>query len=152
MKRLFILAVTTGLLALGTVAWSEGGGDDDNPGQLPGVGDATTQKACSECHMAYPAQFLPPESWHVMMTNLRNHFGQDAHFDPATTAKVEAYLVAHATPMRGIDPANPPLRITEMPWFVARHGSFMHSRAPAGGMGNCKACHNGAGGGFGGDD
>jgi hypothetical protein len=147
MKRFYISAVAAGLLALGTVAYSgsEGGGDD-NPGRLPMVTDATTLKSCSECHMAYAPQLLPPESWHVMMANLHNHFGQDAHFDPATTAKIEAYLVSHSTPMGGVSPTNPPLKITEMGWWIGRHGSFM-GRAPAGGMSNCVACHNGSGGG-----
>lgn len=123
------------------------------------VTDATAKAECSACHVAFPAGFLPAASWKAIMGNLSNHFGEDASLSPEATKQIETYLVAHAADAggrawRGLDPANPPLRITDLSWFKRQHSREVSSQAMsrAGSMANCAACHSGAAQGYFGDD
>lgn len=68
---------------------------------------------------------------------------------PEQTTEIADYLQANAgRGPQGLDSANPPLRISELPWFVGEHGSKLVARAKAdpkiGTMSNCIACHRGA--------
>lgn len=113
-----------------------------------------TKAECSECHMAYPAGFLPQRSWTAIMTTLDDHFGENATLDEATRAEIEAYLVQNAADADGrssgllyrVSPEETPLRISEMPWFRSEHDGEVSSRRlqKAGSMSNCAACHRGA--------
>jgi hypothetical protein len=121
---------------------------------FPPVTDAPTLAECTACHIAYPAGLLPAASWQRIMGDLGNHFGDDASLDDATRESITAYLVANAADtggrewgrrmLRGVDPANPPLRITELPRWEHKHDEVparewksvkVKSRA------NCGACH-----------
>ena len=123
------------------------------------VTDATAKAECSACHIAYPAGFLPAASWSAIMGDLSNHFGEDASLPDATAKQIEDYLVTHAADAggqtwSGLDPANPPLRITDLSWFERAHSYEVSARAKAraGSMSNCAACHRGAEQGYFGDD
>jgi len=106
------------------------------------IWDATVKKECGDCHMAYPAAFLPAGAWQNMMGNLSNHFGEDATLDDATRAQVERYLVQNSS-RRG-DPNI--LRISEQRWFVGEHrgevsrGQMERAKTWA----NCQVCHRDA--------
>lgn len=147
MSRLLFTLAAACALASGSAVLAEGN-EGGEGGGFGAVQDQATQTECSACHMAYPAELLPPESWHALMGNLANHFGEDASMDPKTATAIESYLVANATQMRGVDPANPPLRITEFRWFRNTHGQRLADRAATdsriGSMSNCVACHGGA--------
>ena len=131
----------------------------DGP-RVRGISDPMTQQECSACHIAYPAAFLPASSWLAIMGDLPNHFGEDASLPEEQRAAIEAWLVANAADsssraMRGIDPANPPLRITELGWFTREHGhevSVATMQRKAGSWSNCAGCHAGADKGYFGDD
>ncbi|MGJ8586236.1 MAG: diheme cytochrome c [Marinosulfonomonas sp.] len=113
-----------------------------------------TKAECSECHMAYPAGFLPQRSWTMIMATLDDHFGENATLDEASRAEIEAYLVQNAADAGGrssgllyrVAPDETPLRISEMPWFRSEHDGEVSSRKlkKAGSMANCAACHRGA--------
>lgn len=110
--------------------------------------EATTKTECSACHNAYPAEFLPAASWNKILDTLDQHFGEDASLPPDQVSVIRDYLTAQADPNAGaIDPANPPLRITELPWYLEEHGKRLTARAKAdpaiGTMSNCAACHQG---------
>lgn len=140
------LAATLALIAAPVLA-SEGE-------YMPPVTHPTTKAECSECHMAYPAGFLPQRSWTAIMTTLDDHFGENATLDEASRAEIEAYLVQNAADAGGrssgllyrVSPADTPLRISEMPWFRSEHDGEVSSRKlkKAGSMANCVACHRGA--------
>lgn len=120
----------------------------DEIGRVRAVSDRTTFAECSACHMAYPPALLPAASWDKIMATLSDHFGEDASLDPATTKHIRDYLVANAGRVpRGVDPAAPPLRIDEMPWFRHEHGRRTFARAKSdpniGSIANCAACHRG---------
>ena len=101
------------------------------------IRDAVTAKECGDCHQPYGADALPQGSWRKIMTNLPNHFGEDASLDEQTRAHIENYLVSNSAPGDG------PLRITETRWFVSEHNREVSQRAMqrAGSMANCAACH-----------
>lgn len=102
------------------------------------VQDATTLKECGDCHMAYPAAFLPAGSWNTMMNNLSNHFGEDASLDDATRTHITAYLTSNAG--RG-DSAI--LRISDQAWFKGEHRREVSRSAMerAKTWANCQSCH-----------
>ena len=120
------------------------GGDYIQP-----VTDPLTQAECSACHMAFPPRLLPSESWRKIVGNLSNHYGEDASL-PAADAKAIADYLAGATKsaktVKGMDPANPPMRITELRWFTHEHNGEVSAarKKKAGSMANCTACHRGA--------
>ncbi|MDV7143020.1 diheme cytochrome c [Tropicimonas sp. TH_r6] len=109
---------------------------------MPPVTHAATLEECSACHMAYPAGFLPPQSWKVMMTGLDDHFGENAGLDEETRAEIEAYLVANAGRDRSRSNAVP-LRISDLPWFRHEHEEEVSNRQfeKAKSWANCNACH-----------
>ena len=107
------------------------------------VDNPAYQAECASCHIAYPPQLLPKESWRALMSDLPNHFGTDASVDAKTAKEIQSYLEANAGRVRA-DGAKPPLRITETRWF--RHE---HDEVPAAvwkdpavkSAANCGACH-----------
>ena len=113
-----------------------------------------TKTECSECHMVYPAGFLPQRSWTAIMTTLDDHFGENAMLDEASRAEIETYLTRNAADaggrssglLRRVTEDEIPLRISEMPWFVSEHRGEVSSRQmdKAGSMANCAACHRDA--------
>jgi len=118
------------------------------------VTDKVVKEECSACHMAYPAGFLPAESWKTIMGNLDNHFGGDASLDDQTVQHITDYLVKNASRRIRFKKGQPPLRISKLRWFVRQHKWEVSRRAKkrAGTMSNCTACHSGADKGYFGDD
>jgi hypothetical protein len=129
----------------------------DGHGVAP-VKDPVVAKECSACHMIYPAGLLPARSWQRLMGGLNDHFGDNAELDDATRQRITDYLAANAADARGGGgkgmrelPDNAvPLRISEMPWFLRKHGKKGRiapdtlKRRGANSASDCKACHQGA--------
>jgi hypothetical protein len=116
--------------------------DDEDSGHRPTIVDAKWSAECSACHVAYPARYLPAESWRAIMSGLDKHFGSNASLDPSTTQEITAYLEKNAS--RGKVSGKPVLRITETRWFrsehrevAARHWKSPKVKSPS----NCGACH-----------
>jgi diheme cytochrome c len=102
---------------------------------------------CGSCHIAYPPQLLPAESWGRVMSGLDRHFGTDASIDPAAGAEIAAFLERHAGSGRGARGPGDSLRITETAWFVHEHDELspaVWKRAAVKSAANCAACHAGA--------
>lgn len=115
----------------------------------------TYTNQCSDCHEPYHPSLLPRASWAGIMAHLNNHFGEDASLDPATTAKIAAYLQKYASEawdtkaanrLRIVDPAHPG-RITDSPGWIRIHHridpAVFKSKAVRV-RSNCKACHRDA--------
>jgi hypothetical protein len=111
------------------------------------------REECGGCHMAYPAQLLPGESWRKIMARLDDHFGENAELDEDTRRKIENYLLqasaqaSYRKLFRNLGDAAP-LRITELPYFLHEHDEIP-SRFVAGNervrsFSQCNACHQGA--------
>lgn len=125
------------------------------------VADPVVREECGSCHLAFAPSMLPAASWRKMMGDLKNHFGDDASVDAATTEKIARYLNENAADtggqryghklMRGISLQTPPLRITELPKWVREHRKIPAAdwqRKEIGTKANCTACHTDATRGF----
>jgi len=101
--------------------------------------NTTYKTECGSCHVPFPPQLLPKESWQKLMARLDRHFGSDASLDAKAREEIGRYLAAHAgrrAAPRGAEP-----RITETRWFRKEHdGEIPTGRNPA----DCVACHKGA--------
>jgi len=116
--------------------------------------DAKWREECGSCHLAFHPNLLPVRSWQRMMAEQDKHFGTDLGLDEATSAAVLAFLVNNAAEKsnreaafkinRSIKAEVTPLRITETPYWIAKHreiaDSVWHS-AKVKSKTNCAACH-----------
>ncbi len=92
MRQLTSTSTFTLLAALLLLASPAYAGND----WMPPVKDATVQKECGACHMAFQPGFLPARSWTRMMGSLSDHFGEDASLPDDKTEIISAYLTANA--------------------------------------------------------
>jgi hypothetical protein len=145
LTRVFVFAV---LLMDATMLFAQAanarGDDDEDTGKRPAVVDAKWATECSACHVAFPARYLPAESWRAIMAGLDKHFGSDASLDDATAKEITAYLVKNASTRKHKVSGKPQLRITETRWFKSEHREVAARtwknpkvKSPA----NCAACH-----------
>lgn len=118
------------------------------------VRNQTYVEECGACHFAYPPQLLPAETWTIVMSELDDHFGENAELDTETSTEIVQYLHAHALGvaapsrmskmMRNI-PDEPPLRITEFPAFKDAHAVVKEqlelSSIETGFLSPCADCH-----------
>ena len=128
--------------------------------QAPAPADAEARalyrKECGACHLDFPPGFLPAESHRRIMAGLERHFGQDAELEPEVRGRIERWLVDNAAEagtsrksrkMLGSIQGEPPLRITEVPYFRRKHrevGARVVARPSVRSLANCAACHPGA--------
>ena len=118
------------------------------------VRDSTYVDECGACHLAYPPGLLPVKSWRSIMAGLADHFGESAELDEETSTHIAAYLEQHALAMgqqsrigklmRNM-PDDPPLRITELPAFIAAHDEIPKQleveKLETGFLSPCADCH-----------
>lgn len=101
--------------------------------------DPLTRQECSDCHPAYGPRYLRAYAWQKIMSNLGEHFGEDASVEESVRLKIEKYLVYNAGRPRKIG-----LRISEKKWFKKEHAERKidpQALAKAGSLSNCTACH-----------
>lgn len=123
---------------------------DEDEGQRPVVSNAKWVSECGACHVAYPARYLPAESWRAIMAGLDKHFGSNASLDAESAKEITVFLEKNASTKKHELLATPLLRITETRWFKSEHREVaahtwknpkVKSRA------NCGACHTKVGNG-----
>ena len=64
-----------------------------------GVAPATNKQyidECGACHFAYPPGLLPARSLNKILSNLSDHFGDNAELDAGVVKSINAYLATHA--------------------------------------------------------
>lgn len=112
---------------------------------------------CGACHVAYPAGLLPKKSWNKIMTNLENHFDENAELDAQTGKQLSNYLNRYALDsgnsgrlrkMLRNFPKNTPVRITKLPYFIRKHDEIparmVKGNPKVGSFSQCDKCHQGA--------
>jgi cytochrome b len=128
---------------------------------LPALGvpkgplDPTYAKECGSCHMAYPPSLAPRSRWTALLAHLDDHFGEDASLDPATNARILAYLTENAAETAdtrvsrelAAAGADDPLRLTSTPFWRRTHREIpeaVFKSKAVGAKGACIACHRDA--------
>jgi hypothetical protein len=108
------------------------------------VSNPAYKSECASCHIAYPAQLLPAESWRTLMTGLNRHFGTDASVDAKAAADIGRFLEDNAGRRRGSAATGTP-RISETAWFAKEHRKVQGAIAGNAAVkraANCAACHS----------
>ncbi len=119
-------------------------------------GAAIYRNECSQCHVAYPTQFLPTASWDAVMNNLADHFGDNAELSAEDTAAVKSFLDRNNYDQSRIkrrygnrfDSKGVKLRLTETRFFQAIHheipSRYVTQNPKVKSYAHCAACHRGA--------
>ena len=108
---------------------------------------------CGSCHMIYAPSFLPKESWITMMSQLENHFGDDASLEPSEQKTILNYLLKNAAENSSSEASfkiltsiknKDIMAISETPYWKSRHQKlpkklFEHEKIRN--KSNCQACH-----------
>jgi hypothetical protein len=118
--------------------------------------NATWERECSSCHIAFHPSLLPAKSWAAIMSSLSQHFGEDVSVDAAASREITDYLMSHsaetwdsmaANRFRATVDQTNPMEITATQFWTRVH----HDIAPAvfsskavGAKQNCGACHQDA--------
>ncbi len=131
------------------VAMAEDDHDEGGSKYVSTVTNAKWKAECGACHVAYPPNLLPAESWRALMSGLDKHFGSDASLDAATAREIGNFLEQNAggekfASQMFVSRGKPQLRITETRWFRNKHDEVSQRdwdnpkvKSPA----NCTACH-----------
>lgn len=110
-------------------------------------------KECSSCHILYPPHLLPNKSWRKLMSNLDNHFGDDAWIVPEDNEKILSYLLKNSSEnstrkesFKILNSINNKdiIAISQTSYWKKEHKKipkevFNHSEVKS--KANCKACH-----------
>jgi hypothetical protein len=115
--------------------------------------NAAHVKECGACHEPYHPSLMPRASWAAIMTNLGDHFGEDASLAAPVAADIAAYLGRNAAEAIDTEAANrfravsrqEPLRITATPYWRATHREIadaVFAALPVSGKSHCSACHS----------
>ncbi len=122
------------------------------------VSNITYAEECGSCHFAYQPGLLPEKSWIKIMTDLENHFDENAELDADLQKELTDYLVQNSADksnykrskriMRALGKSDAPLRITKTLYFVRKHDEIPYrivkNNKDIGSFSNCTACHSNA--------
>lgn len=149
-RHLLVLALV--LFAAGLWISQSPQGDE---ARFPMPAGKTYLAECGSCHTAFAPGLLPVRSWHRMMGELEEHFGEDATLDEPQYLAILKELETLAADgsyadqrMRriseAISPTAQPQRISETPFFKYTHDEVpqgLWKRKRIGTPSNCLACH-----------
>lgn len=121
------------------------------------VDNTIYEKECGSCHFAYQAGLLPSNSWNKMMSNLSDHFGDDATVDEKTFQTLVGYLnensaeksMNYKRSRKIVENLNGtiPDSISKMPYMKKKHKDIKEhliTQKEVKGLFNCTACHQNA--------
>jgi len=160
-----ILAILMIVTLVSTIpgTWNEAVGDDDRRDGMrfasrhvdPAKNPQYVEE-CGSCHLAYPPDLLPADSWGKIMAGLKDHFGDNAELDAQTMNQIENYLRTNSANMPGnqrsykfVRSANgqAPRRITDLPYFKHKHREvpqhIIKSKQVVS-LSQCDSCHQDA--------
>lgn len=108
---------------------------------------------CGACHLSYPPQLLPLESWQKILSILPSHFDSDVQIDDNALKSISKHLNSYSKRSFSKDRSlkkerdladKRSLRITETTFFKKEHHELdaeTFSRPSIGSPANCIACH-----------
>lgn len=138
-------------------------GDDDDgrnfykKGVQPVTNELYTEE-CGSCHFAYPPGLLPRRSWEKMMSNLENHFNDNAELEPQVESSIRKYLTRNAADnsryrrsrkiIRSLRDSETPTRITQVAYFKHEHDEvpnrMVKENKQVMSFSHCDKCHQNA--------
>jgi hypothetical protein len=113
---------------------------------------ALYRQECGDCHIAYPARFLPQQSWDLIMRDLSDHFGDSAELDKEDKRLIHNYMSDNCAEVSGprnwlTGTFNQPVvkRITELPHFRHEHNEiptqYLQNNPKVKSLSQCDSCH-----------
>ncbi len=113
-------------------------------GVFPANTPAIYYSECAECHVAFPPDLLPSNSWKKIMVDLHEHFGSNAQVDDQIRRQIEDYLLSNSGATLGVKKDGSDLRITQTLWFNRMHGKSKRyfDNSCVGSGSNCAVCHS----------
>ena len=111
-------------------------------------------KECGSCHTLYPPTLLPKKSWELIMSDLENHFGDDASISEDSNKEILDFLVKNSAETSTMKPGfkflnsirnQDIIAMTKTTYWEKTHKEipkelFEHSEIKS--KANCKACHS----------
>ena len=112
-------------------------------------------KECGSCHFPYQAGLLPANAWNKMMTNLENHFNNDASLNEADLQTLTKYLNDNSAEknmqykrssriVSSLAKNQIPDSISTTPYMIKKHEDIrkdLITQNEVKGLFNCIACH-----------
>lgn len=124
-----------------------------NRGVMPAA-DKQYAEECGACHFAYPPGLLPARSWEKLLSNLGDHFGENAELGADAVQSLTAYLTKNAADkvrnrlsasIAKSAAGSTPLRITELPYFKRKHREvpqrLVKDNPEVKSFSKCQVCH-----------
>ena len=111
-------------------------------------------KECGSCHTLYPPTLLPKKSWELIMSDLENHFGDDASILEDSHKNILDFLVKNSAETSTMKPGfkflnsiknQDIIAMTKTTYWEKTHKEipkemFEHNEIKS--KANCKACHS----------
>lgn len=124
----------------------------------PGVAPTTNKlynEECGSCHFAYQPGLLPKRSWRKIMTNLEDHYGDNAELDSLDQQVLLDYVIDNSADnapyrrsrkiMRSMVSSFIPERIINIPYIKRKHkdipNRFIQGNKEIQSMSQCEKCH-----------
>ena len=112
-------------------------------------------KECGSCHFAYQPGLLPASSWNKIMSNLENHYNNDASISSANLQTLTKYLNDNSAEknmqykrsnkiVSSLAKDQIPDSISTTPYMIRKHNEIKKSlitQPEVKGLFNCIACH-----------
>ena len=112
-------------------------------------------KECGSCHFAYQPGLLPASSWNKIMSNLENHYNNDASISSANLQTLTKYLNDNSAEknmqykrsnkiVSSLAKDQIPESISTTPYMIRKHNEIKKSlitQPEVKGLFNCIACH-----------
>ena len=121
------------------------------------VANVVYAKECGACHYAYPPGLMTAASWNKVLSNLSNHFGENAELPADTMKTVTDYATANAADKSTYRLSQKiarstgntaPTRISEIPYIAREHreimGRYVKNNPKVGSLSKCQLCHTDA--------
>ena len=111
-------------------------------------------KECSSCHTLYPPHLLPKKSWELLMSDLENHFGDDASISEELNKNILAFLVNNSAETSTIKSSfkflnsiknQDIIAMTKTTYWERTHKEIpkeIFNNKEVKSKANCKACHS----------
>lgn len=109
------------------------------------------KQECGSCHIAYAPFLLPKSAWDSMMSDLENHFGDDASLKEETHARIAAFLEKYASDVVDTkftqQKESQQIAITKTPYWEIAHRKLnpkIFTTEAIKSKANCQTCHKDA--------